>query len=604
MRRSLPLIVLLALAAIPASAHAAAFAPIGDQVRLSKMGTDGDDTGFVSGKALGYDERDDRYLAVFNGRDVSPEKRSLFAQPIDAAGAPIGPRKLIADKGPDGTTPFEVLDAAVVWNPDAGEFLAVWAGRPLAGDGRDIFARRISPDGDVLGTVPTRVSFTGPVAVDSNREARGPSVAYNRTDHEYLVVWAADDLNDGHLEIFGQRLNGTDGLQVGANDFPISQTGTTATEPTDNARPEAAYDSHDNEYLVAWRGQVTTAGDGHAIRAQHLTAAGGETGTDDFGVSNPRSSADALIDSVDLAYNPDDDDFLVVYDEAPIGVEREIRTRHIGQAGAPVGDEQQVSDNGPDGNDAFDPFDPEVTYDPVRHGYVAVWDSDDTTDEHYEIYAQQLTPVGADVGPNDVRVSFTGATTNPDAAADEPAVAFASRHDQYLVIWDANPGTGGLAANEVELFGSRLGELPDPPAGGGAPAAAPPPPPPPPQQQQASPGADAVPPGVKLSGRRSQRVLRQNGLKVTAATDEDALFTASALIAIPGRAARSVRLTGARTRTRTRKATLAMKLPRRQRALLAKALKRRRSLKATITVRATDAAGLSRTKRLAVRVIR
>jgi hypothetical protein len=334
MRRTLPLAALLALLVLAPAAPAATFAPIGDQLRLSKMGTDGDDTGFVGGKAIGYDERDDRYLAVFNGRDVAPEKRSLFAQPVDPWGAPIGPRKLIADTATDGTTPFDVLDAAVVWNPDAREFLAVWAGRPVAGDGRDIFARRISPDGDPLGTVPTRVSLTGPVAADPQREARGPSVAYNSVDHEYLVVWAADDLHDGHTEVLGQRLRGADALLTGPDDFAISQTGATATEPTDNARPEVAYDSHDDEYMVAWRGQFTTAGSGGVIRAQRLTAAGTETGEDDFRVSNPRSAAAAKVDSVDLAYNPSDDDYLVVYDQEPSGGEREIQARHIGQAGA------------------------------------------------------------------------------------------------------------------------------------------------------------------------------------------------------------------------------------------------------------------------------
>jgi hypothetical protein len=91
---------------------------------------------------------------------------------------------------------------------------------------------------------------------------------------------------------------------------------------------------------------------------------------------------------------------------------------------------------------------------------------------------------------------------------------------------------------------------------------------------------------------------------VTATTDEDSLFSARGTIAVPGGAARSIRLTGARTRTRARRAALKLKLPRRQRAALAKAFRKRRSLKATITVTARNEAGLTHTRRVVVKLVR
>jgi hypothetical protein len=116
--------------------------------------------------------------------------------------------------------------------------------------------------------------------------------------------------------------------------------------------------------------------------------------------------------------------------------------------------------------------------------------------------------------------------------------------------------------------------------------------------------ADTTPPLLRLARSRAQRVLRQNGLKVSASADEDSVFSARATINLPGRTARSVRLTGARTRTRARRAKLTLRLPRRQRAAVVRALKRRRSLKAVVTVTARNEAGLTRTRRQTVKLIR
>ena len=60
---------------------------------------------------------------------------------------------------------------------------------------------------------------------DRNASANDPKVVYNRTAHEYLVVWHGSGLFDAPgkvFEIYGQRLSRT-GKEIGS-DFRISYT--------------------------------------------------------------------------------------------------------------------------------------------------------------------------------------------------------------------------------------------------------------------------------------------------------------------------------------------------------------------------------------------
>src|SRR3954451_716774 len=61
--------------------------------------------------------------------------------------------------------------------------------------------------------------------------------------------------------------------------------------------------------------------------------------------------------------------------------------------------------------------------------------------------------VGADGVGSQVRVSQTGVDGNSAADADSAAIAYDSVRDQYLVVWDADPGVAPLADEEQEIFG-------------------------------------------------------------------------------------------------------------------------------------------------------
>ena len=90
-----------------------------------------------------------------------------------------------------------------------------------------------------------------------------------------------------------------------------------------------------------------------------------------------------------------------------------------------------------------------------------VWDGDDNTaplvDNEFEIFGQRLdAATGAEVGANDFRISDMGPDGNATFDAFDPAVAYNSLDNEYLVVWEADDNTAPLVDDEFEIFGQRL----------------------------------------------------------------------------------------------------------------------------------------------------
>ena len=63
---------------------------------------------------------------------------------------------------------------------------------------------------------------------------------------------------------------------------------------------------------------------------------------------------------------------------------------------------------------------------------------------------------GAEVGTNDFRISDMGPDGNTNFDAQDPAVAYNSTNNEYLVVWRGDDDTAPLVDNELEIFGQRL----------------------------------------------------------------------------------------------------------------------------------------------------
>jgi len=256
------------------------------------------------------------------------------------------------------------------------------------------------------GTLPigtqVRVSQTGP---DGNASfgASSPAVAHNTQANQYLAVWAGDDTTDDEFEIWGRLLDAA-GSPLGGK-FRISDMGPDGNANFDASDPAVAYNAQANEYLVTWAGDDNTAplvDNELEIFAQRLSASGAEIGTNDF----------------------------------------------------------RLSDMGPDGNANFGTFDPAVAYNAQANEYLVTWSGDDNTaplvDDEFEIFAQRLSTAGAETGANDFRTSDMGPDGNASFDAFDPAVAYNSQANEYLVSWEGDDNTAPLVDGEFEIFAQRL----------------------------------------------------------------------------------------------------------------------------------------------------
>jgi hypothetical protein len=116
---------------------------------------------------------------------------------------------------------------------------------------------------------------------------------------------------------------------------------------------------------------------------------------------------------------------------------------------------------GPDGDNGFSAVVPAVAYNSADDQYLVVWhgtgDAGQLAQFEFEIYGQRLdAATGLELGAGDFRLSDMGPDGDQTFNALNPAVAYNSRDNQYLVVWSGDDNTGSLVGNESEIFGQRL----------------------------------------------------------------------------------------------------------------------------------------------------
>ena len=165
----------------------------------------------------------------------------------------------------DGNADYDANAPAVAYNSTDNRYLVVWHGDddfgPLVNGEEEVYGQHIdASNGHELGG-DQRFSDMGGYGT-IRPSGRYPAVAFSGTDHEYLVVWSGCETNCGFLdsehEIYGQRLDAGDLSEEGNNDFRISSMGPLGDHRFDAFSPAVAYNSTDNQYLVAWHGDDNT----------------------------------------------------------------------------------------------------------------------------------------------------------------------------------------------------------------------------------------------------------------------------------------------------------------------------------------------------------
>ncbi|MCP4544486.1 MAG: hypothetical protein GY832_45830 [Chloroflexi bacterium] len=476
--------------AAPAPAGSSITAPqlIGQDFRISNMGPDADTRFFALDPAIAYNSSANEHLIVWaaddESGDLANDEFEIYAQRVNAAtGAPTGSRLRISNVGSDGDSTLDAYDPAVAYNSIDDEYLVVWQADAGVDDEIEIYGQRLDAGGSPVGTDDFRISTMGTDG-DPAFDAFNPSLAYNPTQNEYLVVWHGDNALDNVIEIYGQRLNAATGAEIGTDDFFISNMGTSDTDKRFRAQDVAvAYNSTDDEYLVVWEGDDDTlplVNDELEIFGQRLADDGSPVGDNDFRISDmgPNGNTAYAADNPAVAYNRDTNTYLVVWsgdDDRDFGSgplsndELEVFGQHLAADGTETGDNDfRISDMGPDGNPTFKTFGAEALYIPALDEYLVVWRGDDDRDfgdgplvnDEMEIFGQWLDgSTGAALGEDDFRISDAG-NNDGDPAFDADRVAIAAHISDavgiVLAVWQGDDETGTLAPDEIEILGQQF----------------------------------------------------------------------------------------------------------------------------------------------------
>ncbi|MEP7356750.1 MAG: hypothetical protein ABI847_05885 [Anaerolineales bacterium] len=250
----------------------AAGAEVGaNDFQLSDMGPAGSSNYSAILPAVAYNSTNNEYLVVWRANDdtgsLAQGELEIFGQRVNAAtGAEVGTDDFrLSDMGPDGNASYGADLPAVAYNSTNNQYLVVWHGddntSPLVQGEHEIFGQRVNAaTGAEIGG-DFRLSDMGPDG-STAYAAFSPSVAYNNTNNQYLVVWYGDDNTGGvvneEFEIYGQWVNAATGAAIGLNDFRVSDMGPDGNSQYGVDGPAVAYNSTNNQGLVVWDGNDNT----------------------------------------------------------------------------------------------------------------------------------------------------------------------------------------------------------------------------------------------------------------------------------------------------------------------------------------------------------
>ena len=327
-------------------------------------------------------------------------RREVFAQRLDGdTGLPIGSAVEISQVGNDVNSGYWARHIDAVVNPVEQQYFVAWVASTPSGH---IYER---VQGQRLDFALNEVGADNFGVRDPNGfRVNSPAIVWNADDNEYLVAWSEWDATNG-TEVYGQLL-ASNGAEIGANDFRISDFGPAGDFSYQANLPDVVYNAALNEYLVAWHGNRDPYLNHPEIYVQRLDAAGHEIGPNDQLISRTGSSADPSFNNrvVDVHWDSNHNDYLFVWYGALLSgaPEEEVFAHKLDAiTGAVVMPMTRISHMGPDGNTMYFANSPDLTFNPIDHEALITWQGDDNsgalTNDEFEIYGQLI----ADHPPSD-----------------------------------------------------------------------------------------------------------------------------------------------------------------------------------------------------------
>jgi hypothetical protein len=435
--------------------------------RISVAGTDGDGA-LNDSPAIASNDSGEALIVWYQDAKLDPgdaaAQQEIFGRRVNRnTGATIGAPFRISDMG--GTTAPTSFHAGdhpdVVYNSTDDEYFVVWSGDDdtdpdptLVDNKQEVFGQRVNSDGSFDGG-NVRISHMGNEG-DANSWALSPSVAWDSENNRYLVVWTGSNSTSSgtaEQEIYGRIVN-ANGTSFSSDEIRISTVGPELDLGRSGQHPDVVFASESDKFLVVWDA-THDAPTAVNIFGQFIDTAGAESGSDfritTVGASETDANYQATYPS--LAYDPDDDRFLVAFKSGVNGVtalgEIEVFGAFVESSGTSASP-FRISHAGPDGFTEYQVFEPVVAW--KANGWVVAWDGEQVVNDETEIWAHRLTRAGTLIDDEPLQISDMGPPGDDDYYAIGPAVDF--RTSPGIVAW---PGGDDIGVNlEDEIYGQLI----------------------------------------------------------------------------------------------------------------------------------------------------
>lgn len=366
----------------------------------------------------------------------------------------------ISDAGGVGFSAADARDCDAAFNSATNQYLVVWEA-----DDTD-FTGVLDNENEIIGQF---IDNNGnEVGVDfmisshqgfgnNSVDAENPEIVYNNIDNNFLVVYRGD-ITSGIDEIYGVIV-AADGTILKPS-FRISNA-SDVNATFDAQDSDVVYNSIENEYLVVWRSGYLAINQ-QEILGQRLDNLGNEIGTD-FRISNQNDlGIEFTAIQPKVAWNSIDNEYLVVFRGYQSSGELEIFGQLLDVDGFELGLDFRISDMGIDADPNFDAFIPDVEFNPSSNEYLVVWHGDDDSgvDQKYEVFGQRLDNTGTQIGVNDFRIGSRGNSADATFGAQDAEIIYQNNTGSYFVVFDGDNTVGGdddIFIQEVASDGTLIG---------------------------------------------------------------------------------------------------------------------------------------------------
>ena len=411
-----------------------------NDIRVSNVGTDGDSTRDANRPTIAWNPNAQEYLVTWHADPGTDNKNEIFGQKLTREGTEKGTNDFQVSSTP-GTIAYDSNRPISVYRDETCDYMTTWMMGDLEGNTTtqgewEVYGRRI--DAPDCPTTPTQLRLTHHGADGDNTLRAGFfDAAYNSKDDQYLIAFAGDDTTD---RVFVRRTD-AGGAPIG-DEVPVNDNATAPVLADDYNPISVAYNSGTSEYLVVWTNSADTT-----VWAQRVAADGTEIGGD-IQISD---STYADIETNPVVYNSVDNQYLVIWKGTPAAGQH-VYGQIVAGDGSPQGGDFQISQDGTgNANDAVD-----VAFNSQTSQYLAVWRARTAPGGDFDIYGQLINNQGNETGTNDFRISDMGPNGNTSFQANPPTVGYNATANEWLVGWTGDDDTAPLVDNDFEAFVQRL----------------------------------------------------------------------------------------------------------------------------------------------------